>query len=59
MIEKPGSEVVSILWAILIIVLVVWVQGLILDIGGGLIHLLLIVAAAILVYNLFIGRSRA
>ena len=49
---------VSILWAILVIVLVVWVLGLVLRIGGGLIHLLLIVAAAILIYNLVTGRSR-
>ena len=49
---------VSILWAILVIVLVVWVLGLILQIGDGLIHLLLIVAAAILIYNLITGPSR-
>ena len=58
MIEKPGNELISILWAILLVVLVVWILGLILDIGGSLIHLLLIVAAAILIYNLFVSRAR-
>lgn len=48
----------SVLWAILVIVLIVWVLGLVLRIGGNLIHLLLIVAAAVLIYNLITGRSR-
>jgi hypothetical protein len=47
----------SILWAIFVIVLIVWVIGLVARIGGSLIHLLLIVAAAVLIYNLTVGRS--
>lgn len=47
---------VGILWAILVIILVVWLIGLLADIAGGLIHLLLIVALAILIYNLLTGR---
>ncbi len=47
----------SILWTILVIVLIVWVLGLLFRIGGSLIHLLLIVAAAILIYNLITGRN--
>jgi hypothetical protein len=46
----------GILWTVLVIVLVIWLIGLIADIGGGLIHLLLIVALVILVYNLITGR---
>jgi hypothetical protein len=46
----------GILWTILVIVLVIWLIGLIADIGGGLIHLLLIVALVILVFNLITGR---
>lgn len=46
----------SILWAILVIVLIVWLIGLLTRVAGGLIHLLLIVAAAILIYNLVTGR---
>lgn len=50
---------VAILWAILAIVLIVWVVGLLADIAGNLIHLLLLIALAILVYNLITGRRAA
>ena len=47
----------TILWAIVIILVVLWLLGwLALHIGGGLIHLLLIVAVIVLLYNLFVGR---
>lgn len=46
----------AILWTILIVILLVWLFGLILDVAGGLIHLLLIIALAVLVYNLVTGR---
>ena len=46
----------SILWAVLVIILVLWVIGLVANIGGGLIHLLLVVALIVLVYNLVTGR---
>ena len=45
------------LWAIVIILVVLWLLGwLAFHIGGGLIHLLLIVAVIVLLYNLFAGR---
>ncbi len=47
------------LWTILVILLVLWLLGLITSVGGGLIHLLLIVAAIVLLYNLFVGRRTA
>ena len=47
---------VALLWTILVVVLVVWLIGLLADIAGNLIHLLLIVALAILVYNLITSR---
>lgn len=47
---------VAILWAILAIVLAVWLVGLLADIAGNLIHLLLIVTLAILIYNLITSR---
>ena len=45
------------LWTILIVLLVLWVLGLALDIAGGFIHLLLVVAAIILIWNLISGRK--
>jgi hypothetical protein len=47
---------VAILWVILAIVLAVWLIGLLADVAGNLIHVLLIVALAILIYNLVTGR---
>jgi K+-transporting ATPase A subunit len=44
------------LWTILVILLVLWLLGVIGHVGGGLIHLLLVVAAVILVINLLTGR---
>jgi hypothetical protein len=44
------------LWTIFVILLVLWLLGLIANIGGGLIHLLLVVAAIILAIELITGR---
>jgi hypothetical protein len=44
------------LWTIFVILLVLWLVGLIANVGGSLIHLLLFVAAIVLVINLFSGR---
>ena len=44
------------LWTIIAILLVLWLLGLIGNIGGGLIWLLLVVAAIVLVFQLISGR---
>ncbi len=44
------------LWTILVILLVLWLVGLLAHIGGGLIHLLLVIAAIVLIINLLTGR---
>ena len=47
----------TILWAIVILLVVLWLLGwLVFHLGGGLIHLLLIVAVIVLLVNLFVGR---
>jgi Family of unknown function (DUF5670) len=48
----------SVLWAVVVVLVVLWLLGLIVHIGGGLIHLLLVIALIVLIYNL-ITRSRA
>jgi hypothetical protein len=53
--EKPQKEG-TMLWIIFIILLALWLLGLVLDIAGGFIHLLLIVAAIMLLINLLSGR---
>jgi len=47
------------LWTIFAILLVLWLLGLIGGIGGGLVHLLLVVAAIVLIFNLLSGRRAA
>jgi len=48
----------SVLWAIVVILVVLWLIGLLAHVAGGFIHLLLIIALIVLLYNLFVG-SRA
>jgi predicted membrane metal-binding protein len=45
-----------ILWIVLAVIVIVWLGGLLLDVAGNLIHILLIVALAVLIYNLVTGR---
>ena len=44
------------LWTIYVILLVLWLLGFSLHIAGGLIHLLLVLAVILLIYNLIVGR---
>jgi hypothetical protein len=44
------------LWTIFVILLVMWLLGFGFHVGGGLIHLLLVVAVVVLVFNLISGR---
>ena len=44
------------LWTIFVILVILWLLGFSLNIGGGLIHLLLVIALIVLVYNLITGR---
>jgi hypothetical protein len=44
------------LWTIFVVLLVLWLLGFTLHIGGGLIHILIVVAVIVLIYNLITGR---
>ncbi len=44
------------LWGLIALLLVFWLVGFAVDIAGGLIHLLLVVALVVLIYNLVTGR---
>ena len=44
------------LWTLLVVLLVLWMAGFAMEVGGGLIHLLLVVAAVIFLLNLLTGR---
>ena len=47
------------LWTIFVVLLVLWLLGFSLHIGGALIHLLLVVGLVLLVINLLGGRRSA
>lgn len=44
------------LWTVFVIILILWALGFGLHVAGGLIHLLLVAALIILVFNLLSGR---
>ena len=44
------------LWTVIVVLLVLWLLGLLASVSGGLIHVLLVVAAVILVVQLLSGR---
>ena len=46
----------NVLRVILVVVLAVWLIGLLADVAGNLIHLLLVVGLVILAYNVMTGR---
>lgn len=46
------------LWTIFVILLVLWLLGFSFHIGGGLIHLILVIAVVVLIINLISGRRR-
>jgi len=44
------------LWTIFVILVVLWLLGFSLHIGGGLIHILIVIAVVVLIINLISGR---
>ncbi|MGA7381531.1 MAG: lmo0937 family membrane protein [Terriglobales bacterium] len=47
------------LWTIFVVLIILWLLGFTLHIGGGLIHLLLVVGLVVLVINLTSGSRSA
>lgn len=44
------------LWTIIGILLLLWILGFALNVGGGLIHLILVVAVVVFLFQLITGR---
>jgi hypothetical protein len=44
------------LWTIFVILLILWLLGFSFHIAGGLIHILLVIAVIVLIFNLISGR---
>ena len=49
----------TMLWTIIAILVVLWLLGFIGGVGGNLIHLLLVIAAVVLIFQLITGRRVA
>ena len=47
------------LWTIIVILLILWLAGFAFNVAGGLIHVLLVVALAVLLFNFITGRRAA
>ncbi|RSD24420.1 lmo0937 family membrane protein [Mesobacillus subterraneus] len=45
------------LWTIAAILLVLWVLGLVFEIAGGIIHILLVIGIILIAYNAIKGRA--
>jgi hypothetical protein len=54
---KRNSRAKVMLWAILAILVILWLLGFSFHIAGGLIHILLVAAVIILIFNLWKGRN--
>jgi hypothetical protein len=46
------------LWTIFVVLLILWILGFSFHVAGGLIHLLLVIALAVLVFKLITGRRQ-
>jgi hypothetical protein len=44
------------LWTIVVVLVVLWLLGFTLHVGGGLIHILIVIAVVVLIFNLISGR---
>jgi Family of unknown function (DUF5670) len=47
----------GLIWTIIVILFVLWLIGLLAHLGGGLIHILLLIVVILVVYNLLTGRG--
>lgn len=47
------------LWTLFVVLLILWLLGFSFHVGGGLIHLLIVVALVVLIFNLVGGRRTA
>jgi hypothetical protein len=47
----------GLLWTIIVVLFVLWLLGFALHFGGGLIHLLLVIAVVLIIVNIITGRG--
>ena len=54
----PPREERIMLWTLIVLLLLFWVLGFAFDVAGGIIYILLVVAAVVFIVNLISGRRR-
>jgi hypothetical protein len=47
----------NLIWTVIVVLFVLWLVGVVVHVGGGLIHLLLVLALIGLIVNLLTGRN--
>ena len=47
----------DLLWTVVAVLVILWLLGFVLGIGGAFIHILLVIAAIVLVYRLIKGEN--
>jgi len=47
----------GLVWGIIVILFVLWLLGFLLHFGGGIIHILIVIAIILVIYNLVTGRG--
>jgi hypothetical protein len=47
----------GLLWGIIVVLFVLWLLGFLLHFGGGIIHILIVIAIILVIYNLMTGRG--
>ena len=52
----PHSVMGNLLWGIIVILAILWLAGFALNIGGSLIHALIVIAVIVLIFQLVTGR---
>jgi hypothetical protein len=49
-------EALQMLWTIVVILFILWLLGFSFQIGGALVHILLVIAVVVIIFNLISGR---
>ena len=53
-----AMSLVNILWAVVVILVILWLLGWLVGNIGPFIHILIVIAIIVLLYNLFVGMRR-
>lgn len=47
----------NLLWLIIVVLVIMWLAGFAMHVGGGIIHLLLVIAVILIIFRLLTGRK--